>query len=131
MIEKLNAIVGEFAAAIVDAVRSCTLDELTALKSGGTTSAKPKQKYTRHVGKKLGRPAKAKAAVGPTKPKAPRKPVSAKTAALRKLQGKYMGLMRGLKATNKYRGRAMRLSKKSGVAAAVKYLLEKRAKKLI
>jgi hypothetical protein len=54
------------------------------------------------------------------RPAAPRRRrrMSAKTRALRKLQGKYMGLVRGLKASEKARVRAVR--EKQGMAAAIK-----------
>jgi hypothetical protein len=46
-----------------------------------------------------------------------RRRMSAKTRALRRLQGKYMGLVRGLKTAEKSRVRAVR--EKQGMAAAI------------
>jgi hypothetical protein len=60
---------------------------------------------------------------GPGKPgrrarKAVRRVLSPKTRALRRLQGKYMGYMRNLKASEKARVRALR--EKRGIEAAIK-----------
>jgi len=64
-----------------------------------------------------GRPPGTKAAKAAKAAKRPRRRMSAKTRALRKLQGKYMGLVRGLKVSDKARVRATR--EKQGMAAAI------------
>lgn len=63
-------------------------------------------------GRRRGRRAAAKPAAA-----RPRRRMSAKTRALRRLQGKYMGLVRGLKVSEKARVRAVR--EKQGMAAAI------------
>ena len=63
-----------------------------------------------------GRRRAARRAAAPGRPRARRR-MSPKTLALRKLQGKYMGLVRGLKAPEKARVRTVR--EKQGMAAAI------------
>ena len=63
-------------------------------------------------GRRAGRPR----AAGPSR-RIRRRRMSPKTRALRKLQGKYMGLVRGLKAAEKARVRAVR--EKQGMGAAI------------
>jgi len=68
----------------------------------------------RRTGRGPGRPRSASGQAG--RPRRRRR-MSPKTLALRKLQGKYMGLVRGLKAGEKARVRAAR--EKQGMAAAI------------
>lgn len=70
--------------------------------------------------RRKGRPSR-----GPGRPA--RRRMSAKTRALRRLQGKYMGLVRGLKPAAKARVRSVR--EKQGMAAALKLAASLAAKR--
>ena len=72
------------------------------------------------AGRRRGRPARR-----PGRPA--RRRMSAKTRALRRLQGKYMGLVRGLKPAEKARVRSVR--EKQGMGAALKLAASLAAKR--
>ena len=75
------------------------------------------------AGRRRGRPSR-----GPGRPASPaRRRMSPKTRALRRLQGKYMGLVRGLKPAEKARIRSVR--EKQGMGAALKLAASLAAKR--
>lgn len=97
------------------------LASLESLFSSGGSASKPGGRRRRGPGRPPGRPAAKSAAARP------RRRMSAKTRALRKLQGRYMGLVRGLKVAEKARVRATR--EKQGMAAAIRLASSLGAKK--
>ena len=81
-----------------------TLRERLASLEGAAAAAGPRRRGP-------GRPR------GSAKPAKTRRRISPKVRALRRLQGKYMGLVRGLKTAEKARVRAVR--EKQGMGAAI------------
>jgi hypothetical protein len=75
---------------------------------------------------RVGRPGRPRTAASAAKPRRRRR-MSPKTRALRKLQGRYMGLVRGLKATEKARVRAVRENQGMGAAIALASSLGKKS----
>ena len=67
-------------------------------------------------GRRAGRPA-GRGRAKPARRRRAKRPMSPRVLALRKLQGKYMGLVRGLKPAEKARVRAVR--EKQGMGAAI------------
>jgi hypothetical protein len=59
------------------------------------------------------------ASVGETAPKTRKLNLSPKAIAVRKLQGQYMGILRGLPASS--RERVRKIAHEQGVAAAIKF----------